>query len=373
MISSQNPIQTTTNFIKHLRTGTSPSESPSGSGSDHFIHHSLDSVPAYVLEHAPLVYLHPNEPFWPASLQEHLKHTIIHSHRRQPVHPPSHDPFSVLAQPHLNHERSYLTATVNVRPGPRQHPWLVSIDGKPDRDHLSKASAAILILVDKSTLLGIPGTLDAFWFFFYSFNLGPTVANIRFGNHISDWEHCMIRFENGKPKAVHLSAHSDGAAYTYDSLTKTDDRKRPIIFSAFGSHAMYPKPGTHDYSPVKFIGPVDRTDYGPLWDPALHFSAFQHYPSPAKDKFRALDEAKDGKLLSCLKFRGQWGDEFSNPTTLEASQNGGWKSSLKMIDPVKRAVTLNHLRWGNGVTGPRDKDLDRIGMNRRSHKIFQTI
>lgn len=54
--------------------------------------------------------------------------------------------------------------------------------------------------------------LDAFWFF-YSYNLGQTVLGILFGNHVGDWEHCMMRFENGVPRGLYFSEHEGGQAY----------------------------------------------------------------------------------------------------------------------------------------------------------------
>jgi hypothetical protein len=72
---------------------------------------------------------------------------------------------------------------------------------------------AILLVVDKGN-----GVVDAFWFYFYSFNLGNTVVNVRFGNHVGDWEHCLVRFYNGKPKALFFSAHSAGEAYSYEAV-----------------------------------------------------------------------------------------------------------------------------------------------------------
>ena len=78
---------------------------------------------------------------------------------------------------------------------------------------------AVLIVVDKGN-----GLVDAFWFYFYSFNLGNKVFNIRFGNHVGDWEHSMVRFQNGKPKAVFLSEHNFGAAHSYDAIEKYGKR-----------------------------------------------------------------------------------------------------------------------------------------------------
>ncbi|MDN6412086.1 MAG: Vps62-related protein, partial [Yaniella sp.] len=78
---------------------------------------------------------------------------------------------------------------------------------------------AILVVMDKGN-----GIVDAFWFYFYSFNLGNTVANVRFGNHVGDWEHCLVRFHNGNPKALFFSAHQGGEAYSYEAVEKIGQR-----------------------------------------------------------------------------------------------------------------------------------------------------
>jgi hypothetical protein len=78
---------------------------------------------------------------------------------------------------------------------------------------------AVLVMVPKGD-----GVVDAFWFFFYSYNLGNAVFNIRFGNHVGDWEHTVVRFQHGKPKAVFFSEHSFGEAYTYDAIEKIGKR-----------------------------------------------------------------------------------------------------------------------------------------------------
>lgn len=80
---------------------------------------------------------------------------------------------------------------------------------------------AVLVVVDKGH-----GIVDAFWFFFYSYNLGNAVFNIRFGNHVGDWEHCLVRFYQGKPKALFFSAHTAGEAYSYGAVEKRGRRVR---------------------------------------------------------------------------------------------------------------------------------------------------
>lgn len=88
-----------------------------------------------------------------------------------------------------------------------------------DRHGGRSDAPAVLIVIDKGE-----GVVDAFWFYFYSFNLGNEVLNIRFGNHIGDWEHSMVRFKNGKPKAVYLSEHNFGDAYSYAAMEKRGKR-----------------------------------------------------------------------------------------------------------------------------------------------------
>jgi hypothetical protein len=187
---------------------------------------------------------------------------------------------------------------------------------KPNPGGYSKAPA-VLILVDKGA-----GILDAFWFFFYSYNLGQTVLNIRFGNHVGDWEHCMVRFQHGIPRAMFLSEHAGGKAYTWHALEKRaqkgDKPPRPVIYSAVGSHAMYASPGIHPYVlPFKLL--KDITDNGPLWDPALnHYAYWYDYEVnreeganlPGQNRTSLTPAASNPDLpTSWFHFEGYWGDD----------------------------------------------------------------
>ncbi|KAH6661725.1 vacuolar protein sorting-associated protein [Verticillium dahliae] len=158
---------------------------------------------------------------------------------------------------------------------------------KPHADGYSKAPA-VLILVDKGD-----GIVDAFWFFFYSYNLGQTVANIRFGNHVGDWEHCMMRFEHGIPRGIFFSEHEGGQAYTYNAVEKRGDR--PVLYSAVGSHAMYAQPGFHPYIlPFKLL--KDVTDRGPLWDPAKNTYSYWYDYERDVDDGLDVDADVDGEV-----------------------------------------------------------------------------
>ncbi|KAL5612167.1 hypothetical protein BROUX41_000289 [Berkeleyomyces rouxiae] len=214
--------------------------------------------------------------------------------------------------------------------------------GKPNANGRSSAPAT-LIVVDKGS-----GIVDAFWFFFYSYNLGQTVLNVRFGNHVGDWEHTMVRFENGVPRGVFFSEHEGGQAYAWGAVEKRGSR--PVLYSAVGSHAMYAMPGLQPYIlPFKLL--KDVTDRGPLWDPALNSRMY----------FYAYD-------------RPEPENSMANPDCLvPAAQNpdapvdwffytGAWGDRLYPLADIRQWRLFSQYHYVNGPTGPIWKNLNRERM-----------
>lgn len=174
---------------------------------------------------------------------------------------------------------------------------------------------AVLVAVEKGE-----GVVDAFWFHFYSYNQGNTVFNVRFGNHVGDWEHTCIRFQHGEPKAVYFSEHSSGEAYSYAAVEKigkrvcvgigktpasTANRRQPVGYSARGTHAMYATPAVHRYI-LPFGLLHDITDRGPLWDPSLNMYSYRYnYTSRT-----ILSSVLTPKApTEWFYFTGHWGDK----------------------------------------------------------------
>jgi hypothetical protein len=189
---------------------------------------------------------------------------------------------------------------------------------------------AVLVLVNKGH-----GIVDAFWFFFYSFNLGNVVLNIRFGNHVGDWEHTAIRFHHGVPKAVFFSEHSFGSAYTYAAVEKMG--KRPVIYSATGTHAMYATPGIHAYIlPWGLLH--DQTDRGPLWDPVLNMHAYT---------YDHLNDTLRSSLLT-PKSPTEWFDF-----------NGHWGDKFYPLGDTRQYRFAGQYHYVNGPLGPKFKNLGR--------------
>ncbi|KAJ4302495.1 Vacuolar protein sorting-associated protein 62 [Collariella sp. IMI 366227] len=223
-----------------------------------------------------------------------------------------------------------------------------SEDGMPDAGGFSNAPA-VLVLVDKGA-----GIIDAFWFFFYSYNLGQTVLKIRFGNHVGDWEHCMVRFQHGIPRAMFLSEHAGGKAYMWKALEKRalKDGKhaRPVIYSAVGSHAMYASPGLHPYVlPFKLL--KDITDKGPLWDPALnHFAYWYDYE---------VDRDEAGN--STIQERSSLSPAASNPDlpTSWFHFEGSWGDDIYPLSDQRQWRLFGEYHYITGPLGPKAKWLDR--------------
>lgn len=242
---------------------------------DDFVHddRTLGTIPQYVFEHAPLVHLYSREEFWPCKMPDHLHHVTPY-HNYEPL-PSTRSHYNLTNLDELNRDGRfvYLQSSDDVEDRPR---WLsgrknipktvVNLDdsSRPNMEELDhhdntgqdiqapieraredvalnpeqqypgnqpieqyngghSSAPAVLVTIDKGD-----GIVDAFWFFFYCYNLGNKVLNIRFGNHVGDWEHTLVRFKDGKPHEVFFSEHSWGEAYSWDAVEKYGQRVRVL-------------------------------------------------------------------------------------------------------------------------------------------------
>ncbi|KAM3075402.1 Vacuolar protein sorting-associated protein 62 [Clarireedia jacksonii] len=392
----------------------------------------LREVPQYVIDHAPLVHLYSGEKFWPADIDEHLKHvtpyenhTSLHmnvsqhtvnnlhllnelgrksgniflqskddveerptwlgSAKNQPIPyegeleseednweeatkefietkkdgqedwddaievsgPKVATPIepSFKAQPQITGQRRHQQKKNKKKRGDGS--------GPPDQSGYSSAPAT-LIIVDKGH-----GIVDAFWFYFYSYNLGTTVMKMRFGNHVGDWEHSLIRFHHGVPKAVFFSAHFGGLGYHYKAVEKGQGpgrEGRPVIYSAVGSHAMYATPGAHPYV-LPFGILADVTDKGPLWDPVLNYRAYFFNTSLTHD----VDARLTASNLPADTMADTFAPAAQNPhaPTSWFWYNGHWGDKFYELSDWRQWRFVGQYHYVNGPVGPRFKNLGR--------------
>ncbi|KAI0535335.1 vacuolar sorting-associated protein [Xylaria digitata] len=208
---------------------------------------------------------------------------------------------------------------------------------KPNEEGYSRAPAT-LVLVDKGS-----GIVDAFWFFFYSYNLGQTVLGTRYGNHVGDWEHAMIRFESGVPRAMYFSEHEGGQAYAWQAVEKRGNAtqtQRPVIYSAVGSHAMYAMPGNHPYVlPFQIL--KDVTDRGPLWDPSKNFRSYWFDYSANESEGLEPTQENPNAPIGWFHFKGRWGDKMYG------------------LDDERQWRLFGQYHYVTGPQGPKFKNLGR--------------
>ncbi|KAJ4303350.1 hypothetical protein N0V90_002243 [Kalmusia sp. IMI 367209] len=225
-------------------------------------------VPQYVLDHAPIVHLFSADPYRPSS----------------PV-----------------------ASLVNTRPQIAFEDVQVYV--KPlklgNLDQLNGAGAKGGVDVYLTSVADV--TTNPAW-------LNRTQTDVNggtLGDHVGDWEHNMIRFVNGSPKAVWYSQHANGSAYTFSTVLKDTSGKRPLAYCVNGSHALYPTPGTHDHTIPNInlttsLLLVDETDQGPLYDP-LRSAYYYTYTSNLKS-FTAITPSEEAPT-GWLYYKGRWSDE----------------------------------------------------------------
>jgi hypothetical protein len=99
-----------------------------------------------------------------------------------------------------------------------------------------------------------PKQFITFWMF-YPYNNGPLVQN-----HEGDWERVSIRLDtNNRPAKIAYFGHGGHCVKLWSDAPKYNGH--PIVFSARGTHASYPRVGEF---PTKFTF-SDHTSKGPAW------------------------------------------------------------------------------------------------------------
>lgn len=315
-------------------------------------------IPQYVIDYCPLVHLYSEERYWPSDVSEFIHNFQITTDDGDVVKPPvlnlkdlTEGFFGQSGQNNMTipSKETYLTSLDDFDSDPR---WLLGHTPEYGTGYIKNAPA-VLIVVDKGN-----GWVDAYWFYFYAFNLGPFIMGYGpWGNHVGDWEHSLVRFYKGEPEYVWMSAHGGGGGYKFDALEKLDRLrrvdgkntgeilKRPLIFSARGTHANYASVGQHAHDvPFFFSALSDFTDRGPLWDPSLNFLGYTYdgtIVTPSSQR-----EAELG--TDWLYFKGHWGDK-----------------QLPRDDKRQKWCPVQW-RYIDGPSGPLTKHLERTGICQRT-------
>lgn len=178
-------------------------------------------VPDYVLTYAPVVYLDSLEAYQPADIGSQLTNTqpevnfTIASTAPSPLTLDNLNSLNSLGGP--NGTNIYLTATDNIADNPA---WLYGVT--PDSTGRTNDAVSCAIIVNDHG----NGLVDAFYMYFYAFDYGGNYVGFNIGDHVGDWEHNMVRFQNGTPQAIWYSQHDNGEAFEYNIVEKYSDGLR---------------------------------------------------------------------------------------------------------------------------------------------------
>ena len=121
---------------------------------------------------------------------------------------------------------------------------------------------------------------DVIYWQFYPYNLGKEVCiggydstigcvgeYETYGHHVGDWEHVTVRFVDGRPELLYLGAHDGGRILYYGDKSVGSTNGHSEVYAAYGSHGLYTGEGRNYY---KFLpngdALADDTHRGMAWD-----------------------------------------------------------------------------------------------------------
>ncbi|KAL8762831.1 MAG: hypothetical protein Q9184_001217 [Pyrenodesmia sp. 2 TL-2023] len=310
-------------------------------------------LPEYVEAYAPLVWLHPDDTYFPSDIASQLLHTKPQVNFLDVLGYPIPLTLDNLDSLNANNGSDvYLTSVDDITKAPA---WLNGV--KPDKESHTTvgATSAAVIVNDRGN-----GMVDAFYMYFTANNFGGRILGQNVNEHVGvclhssssfriladrakDWEHNMIRFIYGKPTQVWFSQHGFGEAFSYDNVEKQGNRV--VAYSAKGSHAVYATSGNHDHTIPNFNLPgkgilTDYTGQGTLWDPTL--SAYFYQYDANANIFTPYNPAHP---TAWLRYSGRWGDQqYPNDDPRQ-------EEIIPGVDATAR--------FTNGPTGPASKQLNR--------------
>lgn len=204
------------------------------------------TVPKTVVRYAPLVFLHPRERYLPASASFFIANSSLRwAHYEAGDH--SIEPKGSISAPKLGSggythwkngflPRHNKKRTYNSRERTAPYRGITQLDGffldlaKDKRGGQGTHSPVYYQYVPKRYVI--------YWFFF--------AYNQKLLNHEGDWENITVHLDDrGRATAVAYYAHGGPRVYSWSKVRKYKKGTHPIVYSAIGSHASYPRPGKY--------------------------------------------------------------------------------------------------------------------------------
>ena len=299
-----------------------------------------------ISRHAPVIYFHPDEAYFPSSFEWYLARAVLingHDHSVIARHPAPHELPTGPADP-TDPDRYWLTFDRDLA-GPALEPHQAA-PGDPRRGDPAHAKAYVRAVHHPDL-----GATDLQFWMFYPYD-GPGLARLRpvelgamrcdhllslwpGGMHEADWELAVVRIDHAtfQPSAVFTSQHKGGDAHLGGAalarLEREDGRIR--LYSSLYGHATYAHAEErklfYAWKPILLIGMefglVDQTRPGRSWnlgDPQNHVLISTSWHDPAVTE------------PSWLQFPWRWG----------ALDKAGGRFTRRFVDALK-ALLEGHM------------------------------
>lgn len=201
---------------------------------------------------APLVRLHPDDDYRPASIDWYLERSHMMKALRR---------FTDKGEVDRRKIGDY-----------KDPNWSIKLADDDDRRGDLAAAMCYGHAIEHSRYMELQ-----YWFF-YPYN-GPMWG---FGTHEGDWEHISIKVVDGKAVKYFFATHTDGD--THEPNEMLTDQGHVVVFSAKHSHASYKSKGKQERKHL----PDDHTDFGQAWE-----------------TWRRLERID--RRLGWIRYPGRWG------------------------------------------------------------------
>jgi hypothetical protein len=258
--------------------------------------------------------------YQPSSVQFFMQHSTLKSRSNASLNIPS--PTERDLQQH-NDRAAYLKPDPNCFEGDYLH--------APYYTHISS---------------GVSGTVRFQYWFFYPYNGAVPFITFNLGDHFvgaheGDWEHVdvYVNLSSGVITQIFFAAHGSAEGKTlFKSTTGEPDAAhfqikegRPVVYSAWHSHASYSFKGTHLRWITAFFS-NDVTTSGPTWDGAAEVVAIDPDLLPRDVVFNGP---------AWLDWQGEWGSDSSprgpklQDPWLPPAGSGNWSDSWVALPPME--------------------------------------
>lgn len=280
-------------------------------------HPAFPAIDAGELIHrfAPEIRLHPDEAYFPASVDWLLPRVALKYTRRGKKH--------LLVPAGQLTLQALVTTVFNGEPSGATHDrvsrFFLAITGDEARRGQEPQDDGSIAVPCYARVRLLPDTtaIDIQYWFFYPYHASSLPG---LGAHEGDWEHITVRASRDGKKIQGVLFSRHGSEGGWETFQTTGDSaigmQHPIVYAAKGSHASYPSPG------VKRRGwlPDDHCDDGgPRW-------RCWEYVIDVGDK----DAPRNGQIW--LQFTGRWGTPkiFTGRSPETPSFKNSWKREPAM-------------------------------------------